>query len=1072
MSLDEHEWTRDQLAAHAADGLPADERARVERHLLECESCVMERNDLRMLDRSMEELFAPVRTDAALPDRMIRGLRERRSRTLHPALMAVAALLFVGCVGYALVAIDEGVGVGAEKPVSHMDAVRAKLLAQSGVDMARAKLPPTSTGGSIPAPVFYDAPLVSARDLDPNKKILDMEKSVEDPVYRKDAVESDHNETADEEEFQKAKGDSLDFVSDKPFQGKGTYDVIGGGGGRLNFKKTGERKSSGFYSYADGRSREKLAIIYDNKFFKPGEAKARLERDLSELEKESKSSVSHRRSTPDDGKKKLAAQAKADPAPQDPRPRRLIIRSGEIEFEIEAFDSTVARITQIAGEEGGFVATVNSRKLPNGKMQGTIVVRVPPDRLDTLILKLRALGELKSQRIGSQDVTKQYTDLQSRLRAARTMETRLLKIIEEGKGEIKDLLQAEKELGLWRTKLETLQGEIRYYDNLVALSTLTITLSEKELRSPFAITETERVDMGIEVEDVEEAQRKALAAVSEAKGRVTKSDLKLLAAGQFHATLQFEVPPDAAGPLRDRLKAELGGRVARLDVNRTQKSEGGTGRPGAVDVKRAYTQFSLSIYNLANVQARETVHLRIACVDSEAAYKTVLARVKDAKGRVLTSVLNHRKGDQAAGTIKFEIGSTDADAVLLDVRAVGEVMSLQRTENPDTQNVTRAKLAFQCEILAIDQVPPRETTTIVLAARDVAGAYRALLKAVGEAKGRILVSQLNENDPASVTATFHFEVRREHEAAIAEALTLAGETASRSSSRAQVTRDVIDSKTRLDLTIVDLKSISPRETTTATLAAADVAAAHQALVEAVEKARGWVLLSRLDESDQENVTATLQFDVLAEHDGQIATALDVSGVILSRTASRATGTPAGTIVKNRTQLTVIHRDRIPPRESHKLGVEVSDVKAAVEALRTVATKAGGRVDTTQISRDPSGQDVAVLVVDVPLTAGADVSAQVKSLGILRTATSSRNSKVPEGEFAIARLNVTLSNDVLVPSDSEPLQQIKRGFAFSLRAGSWALMILMVGIFFLLPLSLAAWGGWKLYRRLSRPAAQG
>src|SRR5687768_7096159 len=69
------------------------------------------------------------------------------------------------------------------------------------------------------------------RDLDPNKKILDMEKSVEDPVYKKDAEEADHNETADEEEFNKAKGDSMDMVSDKPFKGKGTYDVIGGGGG-------------------------------------------------------------------------------------------------------------------------------------------------------------------------------------------------------------------------------------------------------------------------------------------------------------------------------------------------------------------------------------------------------------------------------------------------------------------------------------------------------------------------------------------------------------------------------------------------------------------------------------------------------------------------------------------------------------------------------------------------------------------------------------------------------------------------------------------------------------------------
>ena len=62
------------------------------------------------------------------------------------------------------------------------------------------------------------------------------------------------------------------------------------------------------------------------------------------------------------------------------------------------------------------------------------------------------------------------------------METRLLQIIKDGKGEIKQLLEAEKELGLWRTKIEELEGEIRYYSNLASLSTLTVTLTEKEMR--------------------------------------------------------------------------------------------------------------------------------------------------------------------------------------------------------------------------------------------------------------------------------------------------------------------------------------------------------------------------------------------------------------------------------------------------------------------------------------------------------------------------------------------------------------------------------------------------------------
>ena len=55
--------------------------------------------------------------------------------------------------------------------------------------------------------------------------------------------------------------------------------------------------------------------------------------------------------------------------------------------------------------------------------------------------------------------------------------------------QIKDLLNAEKELGIWRTKIEELEGEIRYYGNQVALSTLNISLYEKEIRAPSVITE-------------------------------------------------------------------------------------------------------------------------------------------------------------------------------------------------------------------------------------------------------------------------------------------------------------------------------------------------------------------------------------------------------------------------------------------------------------------------------------------------------------------------------------------------------------------------------------------------------
>jgi hypothetical protein len=78
---------------------------------------------------------------------------------------------------------------------------------------------------------------------DIQNKELDLDKRVEDPVIYK-APEDDHTETPNDEEFQKAKGESLDALSDKPFKGQSVYDTIGtggGGGGKYGGRLGGKR---------------------------------------------------------------------------------------------------------------------------------------------------------------------------------------------------------------------------------------------------------------------------------------------------------------------------------------------------------------------------------------------------------------------------------------------------------------------------------------------------------------------------------------------------------------------------------------------------------------------------------------------------------------------------------------------------------------------------------------------------------------------------------------------------------------------------------------------------------------
>jgi hypothetical protein len=451
--------------------------------------------------------------------------------------------------------------------------------------------------------------------------------------------------------------------------------------------------------------------------------------------------------------------------PKNPEPvtdptRRIIIRSGDVDFEVDSFDAATATITKLLlGIKGAFVATVNSDKLPNGKVKGSITVRVPPEHLDGLVLDLRRElakgGELKGVKLTSQDVTKQYTDLESRLRAARTMEQRLLQIIKEGKGEIKQLLEAEREVGVWRTKIEEFEGELRYYSNLAAFSTLTINLTEKEIRAAAAITERERVQAGVEVEDVDKAFQQVLAAVVEVKGRITKSELKQLSAGQFNATFVFEVAPESSGPIRDRLR--MLGRVARLEIDRNVQTEGGT-LPSDAKVKRGDTLFLMQLYNLANVAARETATLQVAVTDVPAAYQSLRDAVAKAAGRVFVAQLLEQDRQNITAQLDFDLRRPEEGALRTALDAAGDVLSRQVSRAAETDSVTDSKVMYKVALVSANRLRPRETVTLAVEVPDVDGTATLFGAQVAEVRGRQIDARFDRDSRGQATASLVFEV--------------------------------------------------------------------------------------------------------------------------------------------------------------------------------------------------------------------------------------------------------------------------------------------------------------------------
>ena len=592
------------------------------------------------------------------------------------------------------------------------------------------------------------------------------------------------------------------------------------------------------------------------------------------------------------------------PQRQDAPAARKIIRNGTIEFEVDRFDDAVMRITKLVDEQGGFVATTDSDKLPNGHVKGTITLRVPPEHLDTLVLTLRGLGDLKSQKITAEDVTKHYTDLDSELRAARAMEERLLEIIKTANGQIKDLLAAEKELGVWREKIEAIEGEKRYLDSQINLSTLVVSLYEKDIRTPAYATETEQVQMSLETEAVDDAYNKALEAIKSAKGRITQSELKQYDAGQFGATIVAAVPPDSAEQVIARLR-QLSGRIAHFSRDRHQTTQTGAPLPAAsTQIQRDDTILNLQIYNLANIAPRRTTTLQVAAALVDRTYAQLVEQVRSAGGRIVTSSLAKPDANTQTADVDFQVPTEKADAILDVIRGYGEVMQQDLSENPDTANVTEAKRGFHLRLVSLAAVPARETQTVQLAAASVPQAFNDILAAAQAAGARVYQSDLSEQNPQDVTAAITVEVPRAGSASLDAAVAKASQVLTRTVNRSAELDKTVDTKVRIAMSLASADRLPPRQTIAERIEVQDVERASDDLVNSAVSAGGRRIGNgEMTQDKAGHVTSEVVVEVPLNKAGTIVDELERSGSRRSKQVSFNSAEPENPLSRARIDVT-------------------------------------------------------------------------------------------------------------------------------------------------------------------------
>jgi type II secretory pathway pseudopilin PulG len=397
---------------------------------------------------------------------------------------------------------------------------------------------------------------------------------------------------------------------------------------------------------------------------------------------------------------------------------RKLIRNAQLDLEVKSFQSAMDQITAMTKAAGGYVDTSNSQKGGNGKLQGTVVVKVLPQNLDAFLLKLRDLGEVQNQSVSTEDVTKDYFDTQARLDNSRRMEEQLQDLLKHANSKVADLLQVERELGRVRGDIEQMQGQLKLYDFEVQYATVTMQLREKDLNQAAAYLLKEQDDFSLFATDVEGTFQKARQTADDFKAQVLVANLVHNSGSDVAAELTVMVAPDQIEPFLAQVRSL--GRVANF-TRQTQRvaRDGGDSNEPADQALTEKDKVQVHLAIRSDDETRKQVALTVvAKAVDDALDQAKAAALANSGVEILNSSLNKTPQGQSTAQLTVRVPGKDDEALIAAFKALGRTasLSIQRNDNSGPgANGDDAPVIVSLS-LTDDDTPLQETAMSVLAA--------------------------------------------------------------------------------------------------------------------------------------------------------------------------------------------------------------------------------------------------------------------------------------------------------------------------------------------------------------------
>lgn len=164
------------------------------------------------------------------------------------------------------------------------------------------------------------------------------------------------------------------------------------------------------------------------------------------------------------------------------RDDRMVVYNANLSIQVENYQQLEADIQKKVTDSGGYVVESSVYNDSAETISGSIVLKVPQSSFQGFISDIEQ-NSLKviEKSISGNDVTEEYVDLESRLKAKEAVETRLLDLMEKAE-KTEDLLKISDDLANVQEEKEQIMGRMNYLKNNVDYSTVSIYLEEEVIK--------------------------------------------------------------------------------------------------------------------------------------------------------------------------------------------------------------------------------------------------------------------------------------------------------------------------------------------------------------------------------------------------------------------------------------------------------------------------------------------------------------------------------------------------------------------------------------------------------------